>query len=98
MNRIAKNIREILKNQETLLKREEKFEELKEMAMDLHKLAESNSLAKEREIITQLLENHNSLSLGQIQEGTYVAEDIIFKIISDMNLFKITSTGRFALR
>ena len=98
MNRIAKNIREILKNQETLLKREDTFEELKEMAINLHKLAESNSLAKEREIIIQLLENHNSLSLGQIQEETKVAEDTIFKIISDTNLFKITSTGRFALR
>jgi hypothetical protein len=98
MNRIAKNIREILKNQKTLLKREEEFEELKEMAINLNILAESNLLMKEREIIIRLLENHNSLSLGQIQEKTNVEEDIIFKIISDMNLFKITSTGRFALR
>ncbi len=44
-------------------------------------------------MIIQLLENHNSLSLRQIQEETNIAEDIIFKIISDMNLFKITSTG-----
>jgi len=71
---------------------------MKEVVMNLHKLAESNALSKERDYIIQLLENHNSLSLRQIQEETNIAEDIIFKIISDMNLFKITSTGRFALR
>ena len=35
---------------------------------------------------------------GCIQEETNIAKDIIFKIISDMNTFKITSTGTFALR
>lgn len=68
------------------------------MVMNLHKLAEANALSKERELIIQLFENHDSCSLRQIQEETKLAEDIIFKIISDMNLFKITSTGRFALR
>ncbi|MHA2218309.1 MAG: hypothetical protein ACXACY_20440 [Candidatus Hodarchaeales archaeon] len=87
-----------MKNQEIMLQREDTIEEMKEMVMNLHKLAESNSLVKEREGIIQLLESHNSLSLRQIQEETNLAEDIIFKIISDMNLFKITSTGRFALR
>ena len=98
MERIAKNIREIMKNQEIILQREDTLEEMKEMVMNLHRIAESNALAKERESIIQLLENHNSLSLRQIQEETQLAEDIVFKIISDMNLFKITSTGRFALR
>ncbi|MHA1191291.1 MAG: hypothetical protein ACTSP9_03225 [Promethearchaeota archaeon] len=98
MERIAKNIREIMKNQEIILQREDTIEEMKEMVIYLHKLAESNALSKERETIIHLLENHNSLSLRQIQEETKLAEDIIFKIISDMNLFKITSTGRFALR
>ncbi|MFW9875498.1 MAG: hypothetical protein ACFFG0_20520 [Candidatus Thorarchaeota archaeon] len=98
MERIAKNIREIMKNQEIILQREDTIEEMKEMVMNLHKLAESNSLAKERELIIQLFENHDSCSLRQIQEETKLAEDIIFKIISDMNIFKITSTGRFALR
>ncbi len=98
MERIAKNIREIMKNQEIILQREDTLEEMKEMVMNLHKLAESNALSKERELIIQLLENHNSLSLRQIQEETQLAEDVIFKIISDMNLFKITATGRFALR
>ncbi|MFX1479131.1 MAG: hypothetical protein ACFFCI_13445 [Promethearchaeota archaeon] len=98
MERIAKNIREIMKNQEIIMQREDTLEEMKGMVMNLHKLAESNALAKERGLIIQLLENHNSLSLRQIQEETKLAEDIIFKIISDMNLFKITATGRFALR
>ncbi|MFW9878053.1 MAG: hypothetical protein ACFFG0_33650 [Candidatus Thorarchaeota archaeon] len=98
MERIAKNIREIMKNQEIILQREDTLEEMKEMVMNLHKLAESNSLAKERELIIQLFENHDSCSLRQIQEETKLAEDIIFKIISDMNLFKITATGRFTLR
>jgi len=98
MERIAKNIREIMKNQEIILQREDTIEEMKELVMNLHKLAESNALSKERELIIQLLESHNSLSLRQIQKETNIAEDIIFKIISDMNLFKITSTGRFALR
>ncbi len=98
MERIAKNIREIMKNQEIMLQREDTLEEMKEMVMNLYKLAESNALSKERELIFQLLENHNSLSLRQIQNETKLAEEIIFKIISDMNLFKITATGRFALR
>jgi hypothetical protein len=98
MERIAKNIREIMKNQELILQREDTLEEMKEMVMNLHKIAESNALSKERESIIHLLENHNSLSLRQIQEETKLAEDIVFKIISDMNLFKITATGRFALR
>jgi len=98
MERIAKNIREIMKNQEIILQREDTLEEMKELVMNLHKLAESNSLSKERELIIQLFENHDSCSLRQIQEETKLAEDIVFKIISDMNLFKITATGRFALR
>jgi hypothetical protein len=98
MERIAKNIREIMKNQDIIIQREDTLEEMKDMVMNLHKLAESNALSKEREIIVQLLENRNSLSLRQIQEETKLAEDIVFKIISDMNLFKITATGRFALR
>ncbi|MFX1281164.1 MAG: hypothetical protein ACFFA3_17570 [Promethearchaeota archaeon] len=98
MERIAKNIREIMKNQEIVLQREDTLEEMKEMVMNLHKIAESNSLAKERDLIIRLFENHDSCSLRQIQEETKLAEDIIFKIISDMNLFKITATGRFALR
>ncbi|NVM19430.1 MAG: hypothetical protein HWN80_17145 [Candidatus Lokiarchaeota archaeon] len=98
IERIAKNIREIMKNQEIILQREDKLEEMRELVINLNKLAESNALAKERETIIQLLEKHNSLSLRQIQEETKLAEEIIFKIISDMNLFKITSTGRFALR
>ena len=52
----------------------------KDMVMNLHKLAESNALSKEREIAIQLLENRNSLSLRQIQEETQLAEDIISKI------------------
>jgi len=75
MERIAKNIREIMKNQEIILQREDTLEEMKEMVMNLHKIVESNSLAKEREMIFQLLENHNSLSLLQIQEETKLAED-----------------------
>ena len=98
MERIAKNIREIMKNQEIILQREDTLEEMREMVMNLHKIAESKALSKERESIIHLLEDHNSLSLRQIQEETKLAEDIIFKIISDMKLFKITSTGRFALR
>jgi hypothetical protein len=98
MERITKNIREIMKNQEIIMQREDTLEEMKEMVLNLHKIAESNSLSKERESIIHLLENRNSLSLRQIQEETNIAEDIIFKIISDMNLFKITATGRFALR
>jgi hypothetical protein len=91
MERIAKNIREIMKNQEIILQREDTLGEMKEMVMNLHKLAESKALSKEREIIVNLLENCNSLSLRQIQEETKLAEDIIFKIISDMNIFKITA-------
>lgn len=52
MERIAKNIREIMKNQEIILHSEDILEEMKEMVINLHKLAESNSLAKEREVIT----------------------------------------------
>ena len=66
--------------------------------MNLHKLTESNALAKERKTIIQLLENRNSLSLRQIQEETKLPEDVVFKIISDLNLYKITTAGRFALR
>jgi hypothetical protein len=94
----VKNIREILKNQELILQREDSLEEMREMVACLHKIAERNALAKEREVIIQLLENHNSLSLRQIQEETKIPEDVVFKIISDMNIFKITSTGRFTLR
>ena len=54
MERIAKNIREIMKNQEIILQREDILEVMKEMVISLHKIAESNSLAKEREIIIQL--------------------------------------------
>jgi len=95
---IAKNIREILKNQDIIMQREDTLEEMKVMVTNLHKLAEVNSLAKERKLIVQLLKSHNSLSIRQIQEETKIPENLIFKIISDMNVFKITPTGRFALR
>ncbi|MHA2394219.1 MAG: hypothetical protein ACXAEX_19970 [Promethearchaeota archaeon] len=46
---------------------------MKEMVLNLHKLAESNALSKERVCIIQLLESHNSLSLRQIHEETISA-------------------------
>ena len=98
IERMAKNIREIMKNQDVILQREDALEEVKELVMNLHKLAEFNSLAKERELIIEVIKPHDSLSLRQVKEKTNLGEDVIFKIISDMNLFKITSTGRFTLR
>ncbi len=68
------------------------------MITSLHELAEANALAKERETIIKLLEKHTSLSLRQIQEETNLTEGVVFKIISDMNAFKITTAGRFTLR
>ncbi|MFX1281925.1 MAG: hypothetical protein ACFFA3_21430 [Promethearchaeota archaeon] len=97
-DKILENSKEILRNQDTILQREDSFEEMKQVVMRLHKLVENSVLSKEQEKIIQLLETNNSLSLRQIQEETNFAEEIIFKIISNMNLFKITSTGRFALR
>ena len=91
-------MREVLKNQEVILQREDAFEQVREMVVNLHKLAEANALVKERNTIIQLLKDHNSLSMYSIQEETALPEDVVFKIVSDMNLFKITPTGRFALR
>ena len=87
-----------MKNQDVILQREDALEEVKELVMNLNKLAEFNSLAKERELIIGALKPRDSLSLRQVKEKTNLGEDVIFKIISDMNLFKITSTGRFTLR
>ena len=95
LERIAKNTKEI---QELISQREDALEEMRSMIANLHKIAEQNALAKEREAVIKLLEKHTSLSLRQIQEETNLAEDIVFKIISDMNIFKITTSGRFALR
>lgn len=71
MERITKNIQEIMKNQKIILQREDRLEEMKEMVMHLHKLGESNSLAKERETIIQLLENHKVI----------FSTDSVFKMI-----------------
>jgi len=98
LENISKNLREVLQNQEIILQREDEFEQMKEMITNLHKLAEANALVKERDAIIQLLKNHDSLPMYKIQEETKLPEDVVFKIISDMNLFKITPTGRFALR
>jgi len=73
MERIAKNIREIMKNQEIILQREDTLEEMKEMVMNLHKLAESNSLTKEREIIIQLLDFYHQF--------THISRNLIKQII-----------------
>lgn len=95
LEKIAKNTQEI---QDLIAQREDTLEEVRTMVSNIHKLVEANALAKEREQIVKLLEKHTSLSLRQIQEETNLAEDVVFKIISDMNLFKITTSGRFALR
>lgn len=95
IERIAQNTGEI---RELISQRLDSLEEIRKMVANLHRIAEVNALAKERETIMDLLENHSSLSLRQIQEETNLPEDIIFKIISDLNLFKITASGRFALR
>jgi hypothetical protein len=95
LERIAKNTRDI---QNLLSQREEALEEMKRMIITLHTIAERNALEKERKRITNLLQTHTSLSLKQIQEETNLPEDVVFKIISDMNLFKITTAGRFALQ
>ena len=98
MDKLTRNIDQILENQETILQREDSIEEMRQMIITLHKLAEASAYAKEREIIIELLERRTSLSLRQIQAETNIPEDIVFKIISDMSLFKITPTGRFSLR
>ncbi|MFX1339957.1 MAG: hypothetical protein ACFFDK_15200 [Promethearchaeota archaeon] len=95
---ISKNIREALKNQEIILDREDAFEQMRKMVVNIHKLVEAGSLEEERNIITQLLKEHNSLTIHMIQEETGLPKDVIFKIISDMNIFKLTTTGRFTLR
>ena len=98
IDKITRNIAQILENQESILQREDSIEEMKQMVTSLYKLAEISAYAKEREKILKLLERRNSLSLRQIQAETNIPEDIVFKIISDMSLFKITPTGRFTLR
>lgn len=90
--------KEILRNQETFLQREDSIEQMREILLRLYETAEKNSLLGEKEIITQLLKENNSLSLRQIQDETNIPDNIIFKIISDMNFFKITPAGRFKLR
>ena len=95
LEKISKNIQEL---QDILAQREDALEEMGKMVSSIHKLVEANALAKEREAIIKVLEKHTSLSLRQIEEETKLPEDVIFKIISDMNLFKITTSGRFALR
>ena len=47
MEQRVKSFCEILKNQDLILQKEHMLEEMKEMVMRLHKLAETNSLAKE---------------------------------------------------
>ncbi|MEJ2249975.1 MAG: hypothetical protein P8Y97_09985 [Candidatus Lokiarchaeota archaeon] len=98
MERLNTQLRELRKNQEFILEGEDNISEMKEMITDLYKMAEANSLSEEREKIIRLLEDHNSLSLRQLKDKSNINEDVIFKIISDMNLFRITSTGRFSLR
>jgi hypothetical protein len=95
LERIAKNTLDL---QDIITQREDVLEEVRIMVSNIHKLVEANSLAKEREATIKLLEKHTSLSLRQIQDETNFAEDVVFKIISDMNLFKITTAGRFSLR
>jgi hypothetical protein len=98
LERIHKLIQDILKNQEYLLQREDVISDLRDMTTTLYKKAEAEALAKEKEVIVKLLEKHTSLSMRQIQEETGYPEDMVFKIISDMSVFKITQSGRFALR
>ncbi|MEJ2252382.1 MAG: hypothetical protein P8Y97_22315 [Candidatus Lokiarchaeota archaeon] len=98
MERLNTQLCELRRDQELILEREDHISEMKEMITDLYKIAEANSLSEERETIIGLLEDHNSLSLRQLKDKSNINEDVIFKIISDMNLFKITSTGRFSLR
>jgi len=98
LERISENITKVLENQEFILQREDVIDEIKNMVFEMHKLAEMESMSQEREMIIELLEQHQSLSLRQIQEQTGLAEDVVFKILSDLNIFKITTTGRFALR
>ena len=95
LERIAKNIQDL---QDLISQREDTLEEVRRMVSTIHKVVELRTLAKEREQIITLLQKHSSLSLRQIQEETNLTEDVVFKIISDTNLFKITTTGRFALR
>ncbi|MEJ2252637.1 MAG: hypothetical protein P8Y97_23630 [Candidatus Lokiarchaeota archaeon] len=98
MERLNTQLRELRRNQERILEHEDQISEMKAKITDLYKLAEANSLSEEREKIIRLLEDHTSLSLRQLKDKSNINEDVIFKIISDMNLFKITSTGRFSLR
>ena len=98
LERIYKAITEVLKNQEYVMQREDVIADLRDMVTALFKKAEAEALAKEKEAVVKLLEQHSSLSMRQIQDETGYPEDMVFKIISDMGLFKITQSGRFALR
>jgi anaerobic ribonucleoside-triphosphate reductase len=98
LERISENVIKILGNQKFLLEREDIIGQIKKRVFELHRMAEMESLSEERDRIMQLLEKHRSLSLREIQEDTELGEDIVFKILSDLNIFKITTTGRFALR
>ena len=95
LERISKNIQEL---QEIIAQRGDALEDMRTMVSEMHKIVEAKTLAKEREAIIKVLEKHTSLSLKQIEEETKLPEDVVFKIISNLNLFKINSSGRFALR
>ena len=98
VERMAKSMGDILQNQEKLLECADALEEVKESVSVMRRLVEASALSKEREIIIQLLEHHDSLSIRQIQEETKFSDDVIARIVTDTNLFKITGAGRFALR
>lgn len=98
VERLNNNVREVLRNQEIILQREDKLDEMGSLIENLHRMAETSTLSKEREAVISALEKHSSLSLRTIQEETRLPEDVVFKIISDTSLFKLTPTGRFALR
>lgn len=98
LERIHKSITDVLKNQEYIMQREDVIADLREMVTTLFKKVEAEALAKEKEVVVKLLEKHSSLSMRHIQDETGFPEDMVFKIISDMGLFKITQSGRFALR
>ena len=95
LEKISKNIQEL---QEIVAQRGDALEDVRKMVVEMHKIVEANALAKEREAIIKVLEKHTSLSLRQIEDETKLPEDVVFKIITDLNVFKINSSGRFALR
>lgn len=98
IDKIIRNTNETNKKLNLMLEQKDILNKMNDTLLDIQKYSLKKDLSKEMQLIVELLKKNKSLKPIQIMEKTGLDEKTVFQVIDNMDIFKLTSNGRYSLR